>query len=91
MNKTELIAALANKTGASRKDSEMFMNAFVELVKDTLCSGEKVQLVGLGTFERKDRAARVARNPRTGEQVEIPESKGVAFKAGKALKDAVNE
>ncbi|MBQ8135879.1 MAG: HU family DNA-binding protein [Clostridia bacterium] len=91
MNKTELIAALANKTGASRKDSELFMNAFVELVKDTLCSGEKVQLVGLGTFERKDRAARVARNPQTGEQVDIAESKAVVFKAGKALKDAVNE
>ena len=72
MNKTDLIAALANKTGASKKDTELFVNAFVELTKETLCSGEKVQLVGLGTFETKDRAARVARNPQTGRRWRFP-------------------
>ena len=91
MNKTELIAAIANKTGVSKKDSDEVMNAFMDVVKETLKAGDKVQLIGFGTFEQKVRAARTARNPQTGKQIEIAESKAVVFKAGKALKDAVNE
>ena len=90
MNKTELIVALAQKADLSKKDAEKAINAFVEVVTESLKAGEKVQLVGFGTFEAKDRPARVARNPRTGEEIQIEASKTASFKAGKALKDSVN-
>ena len=90
MNKSELVAALAAKTELSKKDSEVALNALVDVVGETLAKGEKVQLIGFGTFESKSRPARVARNPRTGEEVKIAASKAPAFKAGKALKDKVN-
>ncbi len=90
MNKTELTAALAAKTGLAKKDAEKAVNAFVEVVTETLTAGEKVQVVGFGTFEVKERPARTARNPRTGEEIQIEASKAPAFKVGKALKDAVN-
>ena len=90
MNKSELIVALAEKAAISKKDAEKVLNAFVDSVSGSLAKGEKVQLIGFGTFERKDRPARVARNPRTGEEVKIAASKAPAFKAGKALKDQVN-
>ncbi len=90
MNKTELTAALAAKTGLAKKDAEKAVNAFVEVVTETLTAGEKVQVVGFGTFEVKERPARTARNPRTGEEIQIEASKAPSFKVGKALKDAVN-
>ncbi|MBO4925445.1 MAG: HU family DNA-binding protein [Clostridia bacterium] len=89
MNKTELVAALAGKAELSKKDAEKALNAFVEVVSDAMKAGDKVQLVGFGTFESKDRPARTARNPRTGEAVKIPASKAVSFKVGKALKDSL--
>ena len=89
MNKTELVAALAGKAELSKKDAEKALNAFVEVVSDAMKAGDKVQLVGFGTFESKDRPARTARNPRTGESVKIPASKAVSFKVGKALKDSL--
>ena len=91
MNKGELVAALAAKTELSKKDSEAAMNALVDVIGDTIAKGEKVQLIGFGTFESKARPARTARNPRTGEEVKIAASKAPAFKAGKALKDKVNK
>ena len=90
MNKTELTAALAAKTGLAKKDAEKAVNAFVEVVTESLTAGEKVQVVGFGTFEVKERPARTARNPRTGEEIQIEASKAPAFKVGQALKDAVN-
>ncbi len=90
MNKSELIAALAEKAEFTKKDAEKALNAFVETVNDSLAKGDKVQLIGFGTFEVKSRPARVARNPRTGEEIKIAASKAPAFKAGKALKDKVN-
>ena len=89
MNKTELVAALAGKAELSKKDAEKALNAFVEVVSDAMKAGDKVQLVGFGTFESKNRPARTARNPRTGEAVKIPASKAVSFKVGKALKDSL--
>ena len=89
MNKAELAAAVAAKTGASKKDSEKAVNAVFEAITESLVKGDKVQLVGFGSFEIKERAARVGRNPRTKEEIEIPASRVPAFKAGKALKDAV--
>ena len=89
MNKTELVAALAGKAELSKKDAEKALNAFVEVVSDAMKAGDKVQLVGFGTFESKNRPARTARNPRTGESVKIPASKAVSFKVGKALKDSL--
>lgn len=89
MNKVELVAAVAAKTEMSKKDSEKAVNAFVEAVTEALAKGEKVQLVGFGGFEVKERAERTGRNPRTGEATVIPASKNPVFKAGKALKDAV--
>ena len=89
MNKAELIAAVAEKTGLSKKDSEKAVNAAFDTIVDTLVAGEKVQLVGFGGFEVKERSARVGRNPMTKEEIEIPASRVPAFKAGKALKDAV--
>ena len=90
MNKSDLIAALAEKTEFSRKDAEKVLNAFVESVTDSLAKGEKIQLIGFGTFDVKKRPARTARNPRTGAEIKIAASKAPAFKAGKALKDKVN-
>ena len=91
MNKVELSAAIASETGLSRKDAEAAVKAFVEVVTSELQKGEKVQLVGFGTFEVSERAAREGRNPQTGETMTIEASKAPKFKAGKALKDAVNK
>ena len=90
MNKTELIAAIAEKTELSRKDAEKALKAFTEVVEEELKKGEKIQLVGFGTFEVSERAAREGRNPQTGETMQIAASKSPKFKAGKALKDAIN-
>ena len=90
MNKAELVAAVAAKTGATKKAAEESVNAFVEVVTNTLVEGEKVQLVGFGSFEVRKRAARKGRNPQTKEEIKIPASKSPVFKAGKALKDLVN-
>ena len=91
MNKTELVAKLAEKAALSKKDAEKALNAFVEVVTDELAGNGKVQVVGFGTFEVKDRPAREGRNPQTGEQIKIAASKAPVFKAGKALKDTVNK
>jgi len=91
MNKAELIAAMAEKCQLTKKDTEKALKAFMDTVQETLAKGEKVQLVGFGTFEVKQRAARVGRNPRTKEEIKIPASKAPLFKAGKDLKDAVNK
>ena len=90
MNKAELIAAIAEKTELSRKDAEKALKAFTEVVEEELKKGEKIQLVGFGTFEVSERAAREGRNPQTGETMQIAASKSPKFKAGKALKDAIN-
>ena len=90
MNKSELINALAEKTGYSKKDAEKTLNAFIDAVSGSMAKGEKVQLIGFGTFDVKKRPARKARNPRTGAEIKIAASKAPAFKAGKALKDKVN-
>ncbi|MBQ4074710.1 MAG: HU family DNA-binding protein [Clostridia bacterium] len=90
MNKSELIVALAQKAELSKKDAEKALAAFVEVVTEQLKAGEKVQLVGFGTFESKERPARTARNPRTGEEITIAASKTASFKVGKALKDSIN-
>lgn len=89
MNKTELVAAVATKAELSKKDAEAAVKAVVDAVTEALKDGEKVALVGFGTFEVKTRAARTGKNPRTGEVIDIPESKVPSFKAGSALKDAV--
>ena len=89
MNKTELCAAIANKSGLARKDAEKFTGAFVDVIAETLKQGEKIQIVGFGTFEVKDRPARKARNPRTGEEIDIAATKAPVFRIGKALKDSV--
>ena len=89
MNKTELVAAVAAKAELSKKDAEAAVNAVFDSVKDALAEGDKVSLIGFGTFSVKTRAARTGLNPRTKETIEIPESKVPAFKAGSALKDAV--
>ena len=90
MNKTDLINAIAEKTELSKKDSEKVLKAFIDVVTEELQKGEKVQLVGFGTFGVSERPARVGRNPQTKEQMTIEASKAPKFKAGKALKDAVN-
>ena len=90
MNKTELIAAVAEKAEISKKDSEKALKAFIDVVTDELKKGEKVQLVGFGTFEVSERAAREGRNPQTGKTMKIEACKAPKFKAGKALKDAIN-
>ena len=89
MNKTELIAAVAEKAELSKKDAEAAVTAAIDVITESLRQGEKVQLVGFGSFEVKSRSARMGRNPHTKEQIEIPASKVPVFKAGKALKDAV--
>lgn len=92
MNKAELIAAVAEKTGFTKKDAEQAVNATVKAVEEALVSGDKVQLIGFGTFEVRQRKARMGRNPRNPEEtIKIPASKAPAFKPGKALKDAVNK
>ncbi|MCH4033546.1 MAG: HU family DNA-binding protein [Lachnospiraceae bacterium] len=91
MNKNELIAAAAESSGLTKKDTEAALKAFVEVITDSLKKGDKVQIVGFGTFEVSERAAREGRNPHTGETMQIEASKAPKFKAGKALKDAVNE
>ena len=91
MNKVELSAAIASETGLSKKDSEAVVKAFVDVVTDELQKGGKVQLVGFGTVEVSERAAREGRNPQTGKAMKIKASKAPRFKAGKALKDAVNK
>ena len=90
MNKTELVAAMAEQTNLSKKDAEAALKAFIDVVSEELKKGEKVQLVGFGTFEVAERAAREGRNPQTGETMKIEASKNPKFKAGKALKDMVN-
>ena len=90
MNKTELIAAVAEKADLSKKDAEKAVKAFTDVVSEELVNGGKIQLVGFGTFEVSERAAREGRNPKSGEVMNIPASKTPKFKAGKALKDMVN-
>lgn len=90
MNKSELIAAVANEAELSKKQAEVAVNAVTAAITNALKDGDKVQLVGFGTFETRSRAARTGKNPRTGEVIEIAASKVPAFKAGKALKDIVN-
>ncbi len=90
MNKTELVAAVAEQAEISKKDAEKALKAFVDVVIEQLKAGDKVQLVGFGTFEVSERAAREGRNPQTGETMKIAASKAPKFKAGKALKDAIN-
>ena len=90
MNKTELVAAMAEQTGLSKKDAEAALKAFTDVVTNELKANGKVQLVGFGTFEVSERAAREGRNPQTGETMTIAASKAPKFKAGKALKDMIN-
>ena len=91
MNKTELVAEIAEKANTSKKEAEVVLLAFTDVVTEQLKKGEKIQLVGFGTFEVSERSARTGRNPQTGEEMQIAASKAPKFKAGKALKDAVNE
>ena len=90
MNKTELVAAMADKAGLTKKDADAALRAFTEVVEETLKAGDSIQLVGFGTFEVAERAERTGRNPQTGAEMVIPASKAPKFKAGKALKDALN-
>ena len=89
MNKTELVAAIAAKAEVSKKDAENVLNAFIDTVGSTLKSGDKIQLVGFGTFETRERAARKGKIPQTGAVIDIPAATVPAFKAGKALKDII--
>lgn len=91
MNKTELINSIAEKAELTKKDAEAALKAFIESVEEALEKGEKVQLVGFGTFETRERAARIGNNPRTKEKIEIPASTVPAFKAGKEFKERVNK
>ena len=91
MNKTELVAAIAEKTELTKKDSEKALKAFIDVVTEELNKGEKVQLVGFGTFEVAKRNARTGKNPQTGKAIKIPACKAPKFKAGKALKETVNK
>ena len=90
MNKTELVAVMAEKAQISKKDAEAALKAFTDVVAEELKKGEKIQLVGFGTFEVSERAARTGRNPQTGEEMNIAASKAPKFNAGKALKDSIN-
>lgn len=91
MNRTELIAAMAEKMETSKKDAGIALDAITDVITDALVAGEKIQLVGFGTFEVSERSERTGRNPQTGESITIAASKAPKFKAGKALKDAVNQ
>ena len=90
MNKADLVAAMAEKAGVSKKDAEASLKAFTDVVAEELKAGDKIQLVGFGTFEVSERAARTGRNPQTGAEMTIAASKAPKFKAGKALKDSLN-
>lgn len=90
MNKTELVAAVAEQAGLSKRDAEAAVKAFTDVVAEALKAGDKIQLVGFGTFEVSERAARTGRNPQTGAEMTIAASKAPKFKAGKALKDSLN-
>jgi len=90
VNKTELVASIAEKTGLTKKDAEKAVDGMTESIKESLQNQEKVQLVGFGTFEVRERAARKGRNPQTGEEIDIAAAMMPAFKPGKALKDALN-
>lgn len=90
MNKAELVAAMAEKTELSKKDAEAALKAFTDVVAEELKKGEKIQLVGFGTFDVSERKARTGRNPKTGKEIKIDATKAPKFKAGKALKDAIN-
>ena len=91
MNKAELVSAVAEKTGMSKKDSEKAVNAAFDTITEALAAGDKVQLVGFGAFEVKERGARIGRNPKTKEEIDIPASRVASFKVGKALKEAVSK
>ena len=91
MTKAELVTAIAEKSGLTKKDSEKALAALIDTVSDTLAKGDSIQLVGFGTFEVRERAARTGINPRSKEKIEIPATKVPAFKAGRALKDAVSK
>ncbi len=91
MNKTELVDSMAEKSGLTKKDSEKALSALIESVEEALVSNDKVQLIGFGSFEVKQRAARKGRNPQTMEEIDIPESRVPAFKAGKELRDMLNK
>ncbi|MCI8624734.1 MAG: HU family DNA-binding protein [Lachnospiraceae bacterium] len=91
MNKAEFVAAIAESAEISKKDAEKALKAFVDVITEELKKGEKIQLVGFGTFEVSERAEREGRNPQTKQTITIPASKAPKFKAGKALKDAINE
>jgi len=91
MNKTELVTAVAEKTGQTKKDADAAIAAVFDIISETLVAGDKIQLVGFGSFEVKHREARIGRNPKTKEQIQIAASKAPVFKVGKALKDAVNK
>lgn len=90
MNKTELITRISEKTELSKKDAEIVINAFIDVVGDALVSGEKITITGFGSFEVVERAARIGRNPRTGKSIQIPKSKSPKFKPSKNLKEAIN-
>jgi len=90
LNKAELIGSVAEKAGMPKKDAEKAVNAVFATIEEALAKGDKVQLVGFGTFEVRERAARTGRNPQTGEEIQIAASRVPAFRAGKALKDSVN-
>ena len=90
MNKTQFIDAIVEKSGLKKKEAEAALNAMTDVIAEALKAGDKIQLVGFGTFEVKERAAREGRNPKTGETIKIAASKHPAFTAGKALKDKVN-
>ncbi|MBR2743328.1 MAG: HU family DNA-binding protein [Clostridia bacterium] len=89
MNKSTLIATVAQKSGLSKKDADIAVNAVLDVVTEALKAGDKVQIIGFGTFEVKDRPARKGKNPQTGKTIDIPASKAPVFKAGKALKDTI--
>lgn len=91
MNKAELISAISDKSGMEKSKAEVFLNSFIGVIEDTVAKGESVQLVGFGIFELKRREARVGRNPKTGESLNIPASNVPLFKVGKNFKDAVNK
>ena len=91
MNKAELVSKMAEKSELTKKEAEAALNAFMKSVEEALVAGDKVQLVGFGTFETRERAARKGRNPQTKEEIKIPASKAPVFKAGKALKETVNK
>lgn len=91
MNKTQLIAAVAEAASISKKDAETAVSAVIASITESLANGEKVQIAGFGTFEVRERGERVGRDPRTSQEITIPASKAPAFKAGRALKDAVNK